>query len=83
MGRFDPAVQAPLYPVLQGVIALSKVEFPRGVAGAHLDALARAPLWSEGMDYDHGTGHGVGAGLSVHEGRCVSRAFRTSRCGQG
>lgn len=68
MGRFDPAVRRPYTRVLQGVIALSKVEFPRGVAGAHLDALARAPLWSEGMDYDHGTGHGVGAGLSVHEG---------------
>lgn len=50
------------------MIALSRVQFPRGVAGCHLDALARAPLWSEGMDYDHGTGHGVGAGLSVHEG---------------
>ena len=68
MGRFDPAVRRPYTRVLQGVIALTKVEFPRGVAGAHLDALARAPLWSEGMDYDHGTGHGVGAGLSVHEG---------------
>ena len=50
------------------MIAISRAQFPRGVAGAHLDALARAPLWSEGMDYDHGTGHGVGAGLSVHEG---------------
>lgn len=68
MGRFDPAVRRPYTRVLQGMIALSRVEFPRGVAGAHLDALARAPLWSEGMDYDHGTGHGVGAGLSVHEG---------------
>lgn len=68
MGSFDPAVRRPYTRVLQGVIALSRVEFPRGVAGAHLDALARAPLWSEGMDYDHGTGHGVGAGLSVHEG---------------
>lgn len=54
--------------VLQGMIALSRARFPRGVAGAHLDALARYPLWTEGMDYDHGTGHGVGAALSVHEG---------------
>lgn len=54
--------------VLQGMIAVSRVRFPRGVAGAHLDALARFPLWTEGMDYDHGTGHGVGAALSVHEG---------------
>jgi Xaa-Pro aminopeptidase len=54
--------------VLQGMIAVSRARFPRGVAGAHLDALARFPLWTEGMDYDHGTGHGVGAALSVHEG---------------
>lgn len=54
--------------VLQGMIAVSRTQFPRGVAGNHLDALARAPLWAEGMDYDHGTGHGVGAYLSVHEG---------------
>jgi len=54
--------------VLQGMIAISRARFPRGVAGAHLDALARFPLWCEGMDYDHGTGHGVGAALSVHEG---------------
>ena len=68
MGGFDPAVKRPYTRVLQGMIAISRARFPRGVAGCHLDALARAPLWSEGMDYDHGTGHGVGAGLSVHEG---------------
>ena len=54
--------------VLQGMIAISRARFPRGVAGAHLDALARYPLWLAGLDYDHGTGHGVGAFLSVHEG---------------
>ncbi|WP_417249846.1 aminopeptidase P family protein [Celeribacter sp.] len=54
--------------VLQGMIALSTARFPRGVSGAHLDSLARAPLWRMGRDYDHGTGHGVGAYLSVHEG---------------
>jgi len=54
--------------VLQGMIAISRARFPRGVAGAHLDALARYPLWLAGQDYDHGTGHGVGAALSVHEG---------------
>jgi Xaa-Pro aminopeptidase len=54
--------------VLQGMIAVSRARFPRGVAGAHIDALARFPLWVQGMDYDHGTGHGVGAALSVHEG---------------
>lgn len=54
--------------VLQGMIAISRARFPRGVAGSHLDALARYPLWLAGQDYDHGTGHGVGAFLSVHEG---------------
>lgn len=54
--------------VLQGMIAISRARFPRGVAGGHLDALARYPLWLAGQDYDHGTGHGVGAALSVHEG---------------
>ena len=68
MGAIPEAAKRPYTRVLQGMIALSRVQFPRGVAGCHLDALARAPLWSEGMDYDHGTGHGVGAGLSVHEG---------------
>jgi Xaa-Pro aminopeptidase len=60
--------------VLQGVIALSRAQFPKGVAGQHLDALARFPLWSQGMDYDHGTGHGIGSYLSVHEGpQSISR----------
>ncbi len=54
--------------VLQGLIAIHRARFPKGVAGAHLDALARAPLWATGRDYDHGTGHGVGVYLSVHEG---------------
>ena len=54
--------------VLQGMVAVSRTRFPRGVAGHHLDAIARHPLWVAGMDYDHGTGHGVGAYLSVHEG---------------
>ncbi|SNX69157.1 Xaa-Pro aminopeptidase [Cereibacter ovatus] len=54
--------------VLQGLIAISRVRWPRGLAGRDLDALARFNLWLAGMDYDHGTGHGVGAFLSVHEG---------------
>ena len=54
--------------VLQGMIAISTARFPRGLAGRDLDALARAALWREGLDYDHGTGHGVGSYLSVHEG---------------
>lgn len=54
--------------VLQGLIAMSRARFPKGIAGQHLDALARYPLWLAGQDYDHGTGHGVGVYLSVHEG---------------
>ncbi|MFT4014727.1 MAG: aminopeptidase P family protein [Paracoccus sp. (in: a-proteobacteria)] len=68
MGPVSEAARRPYTRVLQGMIAVSRARFPKGIAGCHLDALARAPLWSEGMDYDHGTGHGVGAGLSVHEG---------------
>jgi Xaa-Pro aminopeptidase len=63
--------------VLQGHIALARTVFPRGVAGPHLDAIARRPLWAAGLDYDHGTGHGVGLFLSVHEGPAgLSRAAR-------
>ncbi|MGG5808847.1 aminopeptidase P family protein [Falsiroseomonas sp. CW058] len=63
--------------VLRGHLALSRLCFPEGVAGAHLDAIARAPLWQAGLDYDHGTGHGVGSFLSVHEGPAgISRAAR-------
>jgi Xaa-Pro aminopeptidase len=54
--------------VLQGLIAVSRARWPKGLAGRDLDPLARFPLWVEGQDYDHGTGHGVGAFLSVHEG---------------
>ena len=54
--------------VLQGMIAVSRARWPEGLAGRDLDALARFALWTAGMDYDHGTGHGVGAYLSVHEG---------------
>ena len=54
--------------VLKGMIAVSRARFPKGLAGRDLDALARYALWQAGQDYDHGTGHGVGAYLSVHEG---------------
>jgi len=54
--------------VLKGHIALARAVFPEGTTGAQLDALARQYLWQEGLDYDHGTGHGVGSYLSVHEG---------------
>lgn len=56
--------------VLKGHIALARAKFPRGTTGAQLDVLARNPLWLAGKDFDHGTGHGVGAFLGVHEGPC-------------
>jgi Xaa-Pro aminopeptidase len=63
--------------VLKGHLALAALRFPEGVAGPHLDAIARAPLWQAGLDYDHGTGHGVGSFLSVHEGPAAfSRAAK-------
>jgi Xaa-Pro aminopeptidase len=54
--------------VLKGMIAISVARFPQGCTGAHIDALARNALWQGGYDFDHGTGHGVGSFLSVHEG---------------
>jgi Xaa-Pro aminopeptidase len=54
--------------VLKGNLALARIRFPAGTTGSALDILARAPLWSRGLDYDHGTGHGVGSYLGVHEG---------------
>ena len=54
--------------VLKGHIAIARAVFPAGTSGAQIDALARMPLWRAGLDFDHGTGHGVGAYLSVHEG---------------
>lgn len=54
--------------VLKGTLALSRTRFPRGTLSPMLDAIARAPLWAHGLDYGHGTGHGVGYFLNVHEG---------------
>lgn len=54
--------------VLKGHIALARARFPKGTSGAQLDALARFHLWQAGLDFDHGTGHGVGVYLGVHEG---------------
>jgi Xaa-Pro aminopeptidase len=54
--------------VLKGHIALATVRFPEGTIGMQLDSFARRPLWEAGLDYDHGTGHGVGSYLAVHEG---------------
>lgn len=57
--------------VLKGHIALARAKFPLGTSGAQLDVLARSHLWQAGLNYDHGTGHGVGSFLSVHEGPCA------------
>ncbi|HGM5579420.1 TPA: aminopeptidase P family protein [Pseudomonas putida] len=54
--------------VLKGVIALSRASFPRGILSPLLDAIARAPIWADQVDYGHGTGHGVGYFMNVHEG---------------
>jgi Xaa-Pro aminopeptidase len=54
--------------VLKGTMALSRTRFPRGTLSPMLDSIARAPLWQHGLDYGHGTGHGVGYFLNVHEG---------------
>jgi Xaa-Pro aminopeptidase len=64
--------------VLKGHLALARVRFPSGVTGSSLDALARTALWQRGLDYDHGTGHGVGSYLGVHEGpQRISKAPST------
>jgi Xaa-Pro aminopeptidase len=68
VGRISVAERRDCTLVLKGLIALSSASFPRGVRAPLLDALARAPLWAAGFDYGHGTGHGVGYFLNVHEG---------------
>jgi Xaa-Pro aminopeptidase len=62
------AIRGNVTRVLKGHIAIATLVFPEGVGGAHIDAFARRALWQVGIDYDHGTGHGVGSYLSVHEG---------------
>jgi Xaa-Pro aminopeptidase len=68
VGTPSPDQKRDLTLVLKGVIALSSASFPRGTRSPMLDALARAPIWAAGIDYGHGTGHGVGYFLNVHEG---------------
>ncbi|HEU0277218.1 MAG TPA: aminopeptidase P family protein [Rhodanobacteraceae bacterium] len=68
LGETTPEQRRDVTLVLKGVIALSRARFPRGASGQQLDALARAPIWAAGVDYGHGTGHGVGYCLNVHEG---------------
>lgn len=68
LGPVTPAARRHYTLVLKGMMALSRVCFPAGMTGTHLDALARLPLWGDGLNYKHGSGHGVGAYLNVHEG---------------
>jgi Xaa-Pro aminopeptidase len=63
--------------VLKGMIGVSRIRFPKGTCGSQIDVLARQALWMAGFDYDHGTGHGVGSYLSVHEG--PARINKTDR----
>ena len=56
--------------VLRGMIEVTLARFPKGCTGVQLDAMARMALWRAGLDFDHGTGHGVGSYLGVHEGPC-------------
>jgi Xaa-Pro aminopeptidase len=68
IGTPRPEMRDRFTRVLKGHIALATAQFPKGTTGTQLDAFARRALWQAGLDYDHGTGHGVGSYLSVHEG---------------
>ena len=68
MGQPSADMRRHFTAVLKGHIALGSAIFPTGTSGHQLDCLARSPLWRLGADYDHGTGHGVGSYLGVHEG---------------
>jgi Xaa-Pro aminopeptidase len=68
VGQTSPEQRQDFTRVLKGVIALSQARFPRGTRSPMLDSLARAPIWAAGVEYGHGTGHGVGFFLNVHEG---------------
>jgi Xaa-Pro aminopeptidase len=76
IGTITAAHQRDYTLVLKGTLALSRTRFPRGTLSPMLDAIARAPLWEHGLDYGHGTGHGVGYFLNVHEGpQSISKAI--------
>ncbi|HSB21730.1 MAG TPA: M24B family metallopeptidase, partial [Burkholderiaceae bacterium] len=75
IGRVSAAQRRDYTLVLKAMMTLSRARFPRGVLSPMIDAIARAPLWEHGLDYGHGTGHGVGYFLNVHEGpQTISRA---------
>ncbi len=68
IGEPTPDMRRHYTLVLKGHIAIATLCFPKGTRGSHIDPMARHPLWNAGLDYDHGTGHGVGSFLAVHEG---------------
>jgi len=76
IGRVSAAMKRDYTLVLKGTLALSRARFPRGTLSPMLDSLARAPMWEQGLDFGHGTGHGVGYFLNVHEGpQSISKAI--------
>ncbi len=76
IGNVSDAMKRDYTRVLKGTLALSRAKFPRGTLSPMLDALARAPLWEHGLEFGHGTGHGVGYFLNVHEGpQSISKAI--------
>jgi len=76
IGTATPAMKRDFTLVLKGTLALSRARFPRGTPGPMLDPIARAPLWREALEFGHGTGHGVGYFLAVHEGpQTISKAM--------
>jgi len=82
IGSVTPAMKRDYTLVLKGTMALSRARFPRGTASPMLDAIARAPLWAEGIEFGHGTGHGVGYFLAVHEGpQSISKTMPDAHMG--
>jgi Xaa-Pro aminopeptidase len=77
VGTPTPEMRDRFTRVLKGMIGVSLIRFPKGTTGSQIDVLARQALWNAGLDYDHGTGHGVGSFLSVHEG--PARINKTDR----
>ena len=82
IGQVSAAMKRDYTLVLKGTMNLSRARFPRGTASPMLDSLARAPLWAEGIEIGHGTGHGVGYFLAVHEGpQSISKAVPDAHMG--
>jgi len=76
VGDASPEMRDRFTRVLKGHIAIARAVFPDGTSGSQLDSFARTHLWAAGLDFDHGTGHGVGSYLSVHEGPARIRQTR-------